>query len=208
MQTSSHEVIEARELRAFFRETVVTAIDHQQLQAGEETIVYLINLLSGFARSDRFYEWTADGYTLRPLALALNDAMQARGREERNVALRRVGDVALFVSGLFADSLHRRNVDVDYYIAMGGTAYGFLSGVLQGNTSGRTLGAVFEELSCQFSAFVDVLGEVGDNTALNSDADIMRVYDVWRKTGSRRAERRLRELGVQLGEHGANATPH
>jgi len=37
--------------------------------------------------------------------------------------MQRLGDTALFIAGVFADSLNRKLVDVDYYVAMGGTAY-------------------------------------------------------------------------------------
>ena len=57
-----------------------------------------------------------------------SDALEEESGEARNQILRRLGDVALFISGVFSRSLKRRVVDVDYYIAMGGGAY--LGGLL------------------------------------------------------------------------------
>ena len=49
------------------------------------------------------------------------------------------------------------------------------------------LGDVFDELSDKFPAFVDVLGEVSERTALTSNADLLRLYEKWLRTGSRRS---------------------
>ena len=62
----------------------------------------------------------------RPLALRLLEAIEAAPRERRT-QLREIGDTSLFISGFWADSLADKLVDVDYYIDLGGTAYGELA---------------------------------------------------------------------------------
>ena len=44
---------------------------------------------------------------------------------------------------------------------------------------------------------VDVLNEVADGARENSDVDLLRAYEVWMKTGSRRAQALLRQAGVE-----------
>ena len=85
-------------------------------------------------------------------------ALQAAGVRQRD-ELRQVGDLSLFISGFFSDSLNRSLVDVDYYIQLGEHAYGSLA--RQGD---GTFGDVFDELAGKFPAFVDVLGEVSERT--------------------------------------------
>jgi len=41
-----------------------------------------------------------------------------------------------------------------------------------------------------------VLNEVRDGARNDSDIDLLRTYDIWLKTGSRRAEILLRQQGV------------
>jgi hypothetical protein len=41
------------------------------------------------------------------------------------------------------------------------------------------------------------LGEVSESTHLRNDSDIMRLYEVWMRTGSKRSERKLRRLGIE-----------
>jgi hypothetical protein len=90
----------------------------------------------------------------------------------------------------------RKLVDVDYYIAMGGTAYSALSESLRIRDRTQSHGVVFEELARKFPGFVDVLAEVSASAQPGSDTDILRLYEVWLRTGSARARDRLVGLGV------------
>lgn len=209
MHEVDSDLIEARELRGFFHDSVLDALGRQKLDAAAETVMYLVNLLAEFARSENIFHWTPEGYRLHPLAVEMIEAMQAVHDAQRCAALQRVGDVALFVTGFFNDSLIRRSIDARYYIALGGTAYGALAQcVRERGIRGRTLGRVFDELSRHFPEFVDVITDVGEQSPLDSDADIMRAYSMWLKTGSPRAARQLRAAGVQLDPGSDPGTAH
>jgi hypothetical protein len=122
--------------------------------------------------------------------------VDAKTAEERSLSLQRIGDVALFIAGFFADSLAHKLVDLDYYIYMGGSAYGSLSDEVRGTVRGRALAGVYAELAAKFQIVVDVLNDVRDETRRSSDIDLLRTYEVWLKTGSRRAAALLRQNGV------------
>lgn len=185
------------DVREYFQESVATALSNQHIEAREETVYYVVNLLSSFMRVESFYQRTAEGVGLQPLAMIYAEALDAPSVEDRNRALRRLGDMALFIAGIFTDSLNRKPVDVDYFVAMGGGAYGYLSEVVRGTARGRNLSEIFDELATKFQDFVDVLGEVSERSSLGSDQDIMRLYEVWMRTGSRRAARLLRRHGIE-----------
>jgi hypothetical protein len=184
-------------VQEYFKESVAAALAHQKVEAGEETVYYVVNLLAHFSRADRLFAATPEGVTLQPLALIYAEAVAAARLEERQHLLRRLGDIALLISGLFSSSLNRKPVDIDYYIAMGGAAYGVLCDLSRGSVRGKAFGAIYDELSKKFQAFVDVLSEVGENSPLSSSTDIMRLYEVWLRTGSPRAAERLRKLGIE-----------
>jgi hypothetical protein len=57
--------------------------------------------------------------------------------------------------------------------------------------------AVYSELADKFQCFVDVLNEVRDMAKTSSDHDVLRLYEVWLRTGSDRVAGLLRELGVE-----------
>jgi hypothetical protein len=170
----------------YFKELVETAIEHQHVAVRELTSFYLVNLLTGFVQFERSSSSTAD----EPLGVRLTRALQTGGSRQRD-GLREVGDLSLFISGFFADSLTRSLVDVDYYIQLGEVAYGSLA--RQGDPA---LGDVFDELAGKFSACVDVLGEVSERSALASNSDVLRLYEKWIRTRSRRSGDLLVERGI------------
>lgn len=194
--TDSERVVPVHNLTEYFRCSIETAVGNQNVTVDPHAVHYVVNLLTLFARSDHFYEDDGDTYGIRPLALMLADAADARSAAERNFSLQRIGDVALFVSGFFADSLAEKSVDVDYYIHMGGTAYGSLAEEIRGTTRGKAFEDVYRELANNFPVFVDVLNEVRDGARHESDVDVLRTYEIWLKTGSARAEALLRQQGV------------
>jgi hypothetical protein len=191
-----NRVVPVTNLRDFFRESISSAIDNQSARVDPHTSHYVVNLLTIFARSEEFYEDDDDSCGVRPLALMLADAADAETTEQRSSSLQRIGDVALFTAGFFADSLANKPVDIDYYINMGGTAYGSLSDEIRGTTRGRALVNVYCELARKFQVLVDILHEVKDGARQSSDIDVLRTYEIWRKTGSKRAAALLKQNGV------------
>jgi hypothetical protein len=167
----------------YFKDLVEGALANQHVDAGELTSFYVVQLLAGFLR--RSTEEDAE-----PLALKLAAALDSGGLQRR-ATLKQIGDESLFISGFFSDSLRRKLVDIDYYTAIGGCAYNALS-----RHDRDTLSPVFAELAHKFSAFVDVLTEVSERSSCTSNADLLRLYERWLKTGSRRSGQLLIEQGV------------
>jgi hypothetical protein len=181
----------------YFKKSVAMAVVNQSLDATEDTQYYVVSLLTRFADSNTFFQPSSDeGPRVTPLAKLYARAVELKSEIERRQAMRRLGDVALFVSGLFADSLSNRPVDIDYYIGMGGAAYGYVSESFKARERDEGYGEVFSELAAKFTAFVDILAEVAEHSALRSNTGVLRIYEVWLKTGSKRAEKKLRASGI------------
>ncbi len=194
---NEEQLITGMDVREYFQDTVTTAVANQKLSVNTETILYIVNMLTGFTRTENLYEKTDEGYMIRALALLYAETVDARTIAERNKLLQRLGDIALFISGLFSYSLNRSLVDVDYYAAMGGNAYSNLADSMRHSYQGQTISMVFAELSEKFLALVDVLAEINENSMHTSDSDVLRLYELWLKTGSRRAAKKLQQNGVQ-----------
>lgn len=193
---SRDRVVRVRNLQDYFRTSIEDVVARQRVDIDPHASHYVVNMLTLFSRSDELYEDDGECYGLRPLALMLADAASADTTEKRNYLLQRIGDIALFVSGFFADGLATKAVDVDYYIHMGGNAYGSLSEEVRGTFRGNAFAHVYRELAAKFQILVDVLNEISEGAQAGSDTDLLRTYEVWRKTGSRRAEALLRQCGV------------
>jgi len=170
----------------YFKELVDVALSHQRLNTQELTAYYVVQLLASFLQRPL----SDDRNDATPLAVRLARALEG-GAVRQRATLKEIGDVALFVSGFFSDSLNRKLVDVDYYVSIGGCAYNVL-----GRTETDTFSPVFAELGEKFVGFVDVLSEVSERTSCTSNSDLLRLYEKWLKTGSRRSGQLLVERGV------------
>ena len=184
----------------FFREQLTRAMEHQKVSTSAFTEWYLVNLLAGGVKGDPLP--AADpGFDETPLALLYVRAIQA-SRFERARLLRVLGDSALFVSGFFGDSLPRGLVDLDYYRAMGGRAYARLG---REDASGPGT-VVFRELAGRFMEFADLLQEVSETSRLTTAASVVKLYERWARTGSRRAALLLSQQGINPVAPGEDRT--
>jgi hypothetical protein len=197
--TDGSSLVEVSDLRSFFFESLQEAARTQGVKPQEGTLPYLAGMLTDYSRSERVFDQTADGVVRPALALLYKAALESQSRGERNLFLQRLGDLALFIAGLFADSLRRAPVDVDYYIAMGGGAYASLCQAPSESARSRALSEVFEDLASNFVHFVDLIGEVGEQARDHLGRDVTRLHELWRRTGSQRLERKLRSLGIVPG---------
>jgi len=188
------KVLSAQSIHDFFRELLTLAIENQRARVQQATELYLANLLAGFAQTEALLTREENGsLQRRPLALLLKEALEEEG-VARARALRRLGDTSLFVSGMFAESLSRSLVDVDYAIAMGSRAYDALGEVAARH--GRGEPSLWEELAEKFSQLVQVLNEVSERTLASTNAGLVRLYEKWMTTGSPRLATLLSSNGV------------
>jgi hypothetical protein len=178
----SETVFRSESAVEYFKELVDDALARQHIAAGELTAFYVVHLLAGFLRCPAAQD--------EPLVLRLAQALEAGGSQQR-ASLRQIGDFSLFVAGFFSDSFRRKLNDIDYYVSIGGTAYGTLS-----RYETDTFSSVFAELADKFVGFVDVLSEVSERTSCASNLDLMRLYERWLKTGSPHSGQLLIERGV------------
>jgi hypothetical protein len=192
---SSEAVLTVANLREYFHDALQGALAHQHVAVEDQTEQYVVNLLTLFARSEQLYEISDGHVRLKPLVQMLAEALEAPSAQERERGLQRLGDISLFIAGFFAHSFARKLIDIDYHIAMGGRAYGTLASALARGRK-QVLGRVYAELAAKFLPLVDALGEISDSARRYTHADILRLYEIWLKTGSPRARGLLQRLGV------------
>jgi hypothetical protein len=205
---ADRSLVAVSSLREFFRDAFHAATERQNLEIEEQSEQYVVNLLTMFSRADALYEKTPEGLRIRPLAHMLAEALDAPSAAARQRALQRLGDVSLFIAGFFARSFARKLIDIDYHIAMGGNAYGSLADSMQRSASGRSIAAIYAELAQKFQRLVDALNEVSEMSYVHSDADILRLYEIWMRTGSARAHGLLNRLGVRPVRQGGLGVRH
>ncbi|MDX2169789.1 MAG: hypothetical protein SF182_22150 [Deltaproteobacteria bacterium] len=159
-------------LAEFFRDLLHGAFRTHAVRPSEPTEHYLVSLLEHFAKPGP--DWNA-----RPLAIEYLESFQ-HPRPRRAAALKHVGDTALFLSGVFMESLERQTVSTDYYIGLGRIAYHQLAGLLPSDTAARS--DVFAEIAAGFPDFVRVLSEISFAEMFRDDVQTVRVYTRWLRT--------------------------
>ena len=179
----SQAVFQRESAVEYFKDLVDRALTHQGVATQELTSFYVVQLLTSFLQQPA-------NYNEGPLSVRLVQALESGGMRQR-ASLKQIGDLSLFIAGFFSESLNRKLVDVDYYATIGGRAYHALSRV-----ETDTFSPVFAELGAKFVDFVDVLSEVSERTACSTNVDLLRLYEKWIKTGSRRSGQLLAERGV------------
>lgn len=188
MNRDDREAISRESLPLYFKNLVDDGIKRQQLSISDDSASYVVNLLHDFTRSEILLRSQSQA-----LATLFLEAKQQAVEPSRRMQLyKQVGDVALYVSGFFSDSLKRKLVDVDYYINMGGNAYANLSSLVRNSN----FGDLYSELSTKFYALVGLLSFISEERQLTSNEDILRLYERWLRTGSKHLYEKLINYGV------------
>ena len=185
-------VVQTQSVLEFFKEQVEAACERQKVFPQPLTSYYVVRLLADFTHLGQSVHAHAI-VSNEALGVRFTRALQSAGTAQR-AGLKQVGDLSLFISGFFSDSLRRTLIDLDYYVTLGGSAYGSLG------ATDDVLSPIFAELSDKFVCFVDVLSEVSERTSLTSDSDLLRLYEKWLRTGSRRNGDLLAEQGIVPNE--------
>jgi hypothetical protein len=152
-------------LETYFHNTIRDISTEKNVDIKDHTLWYLTNLLTRYSRSDQFFDFRPESGTFTPLAEYYRQAHEAESDHERRLHLQRLGDVAIFVSGLFAPALNKRVVGLNYYISMGESAYGCLADSGGSSARDKALCEIFADLARRFSGFVAILSELNGGSA-------------------------------------------
>lgn len=188
----------------FFKERISEAKERQHFNTSEIAEFYLVELLARFMLSSNLFEphtnengqGHSHGHSQEdPLAILLLKA-QSKDVEvsEKIKLLKKLGDTSLYISGFFGDSLNRKIIDLDYYREMGSIAYRSLSGTIKDDSFQK----LYQELHEKFSGFVDVLTEISQQGFIQSNQNLLKLYDLYQRTGSEIAKKQLEEKGLPI----------
>lgn len=174
-------------------EIVSQGLQKRQVRVSPLGERYLVDLLEYYLHATNLFESEDSHQGRRPLTLAemYLEAGQ-RPTPEKLDLLKKLGDRSLYISGFFGDSLERSLVDLDYYAEMGGAAYGWLAD----SVNEAQVAEVYRLYSRRFHEFVDVLAYISQRSMIQTDQNLLRLYDRYLKTGSELAREQLAEHGV------------
>lgn len=177
----------------FFNDVVQEAIVARKMSTFPLAQSYLVSILESYIHTNNLYDTqTENGKLSRDTLAETFLRAQTATPTTKIELLKKLGDVSLYVSGFFADSLSRKLVDVDYYVDMGEAAYGTLAQEIKEDTSKK----VFKDFSSRFLEYVDILATISQKSLIQNDESILRLYEKYLKTGSELARETLEEKGI------------
>ena len=182
--------------KEYFAEMVQSGFSKRNIKKNPAVEVYLVDLLAHYLDArNLFDEPTKENGEKNPSTLAEMFLTASNSDHLEKISLlKKLGDRTLYISGFFGDSLSRKVVDIDYYVEMGGAAYGSLADCVREDD----LAHVYNTFSTRFVEFVDVLTYISQQSFVQNDESILRLYERYIKTGSEVARQKLIEMGVMI----------
>lgn len=179
--------------REFFLDVVEEAVVVRNMKTFPLAQNYLVSILENYVTTTNLFDSQSENgkLTRETLAETFLKAQNASAALKIEM-LKKLGDVSLYVSGFFSDSLNRKLIDVDYYVDMGETAYAVLASETREDT-GRQ---IFSDFSKRFVEYVDLLTTISQKALIQKDEDLLRLYEKYLKTGSTLARETLEAKGI------------
>jgi hypothetical protein len=183
--------------RDFFVTRVEEAVKRVKFEPSPLSRHYLVDLLEHYMFASNLYpiEDTSGKAKRETLAEMYLRAQNAPSPLRLDL-LKRLGDSSLYISGFFGDSLNRKIVDIEYYVDMGGVAYHSLANSAQDEKMSR----MFGEFAARFPDFVDVLTFISQESMIQTNEDLLKLYDRYLATGSRLAGEQLVGKGLPIAD--------
>lgn len=180
----------------YFKEIVRDALTHRKIQTYPQVETYLTKLLEYYLDARNLHdenEVVNEAGQRKPKTMAELYMLATQSETKTKIELlKKLADKSLYMSGFFAESFQRKIIDVDYYAEIGGSAYYQLSSV----TKEDTMAKVYSVFSSRFVDFMDVLTLISQNSLVQSNQSVLRLYDQYLRTGSELAREKLTEMGV------------
>lgn len=177
-------------VEAYFADAIDRAVLSRGVQAGVQIHAYLVRMMARFGRADQ-----RSAALVEPLALLAQRARQAP-RQEAAARHRELGDIALFVSGFFAERLERRGISERYVHELGQAAYLRAAELVMAGGRDRVSHDLMKELGERFREWIAVLDEVRAGTAVGNIQDVPRLVERWMGSRSPAHAARLIRRGV------------
>lgn len=186
--------LELTGIMEYFKGAVEDATERLKVEISDYTEFYVVDLLSRYTNIKALTstELVSAKKTFTELFMESYE-LNTEGRAR---ILKYIGDTTLFLTGFFSDSFQRSLVDVDYYASLGRTSYRNLLDLLAAQVVRGGLEEVFDELGAKFFQLMDVLAEISESSRSQHAVDLLRIYERWLRTRSRRDEKLLRKLGI------------
>ena len=182
--------------RDYFSEVIDEGMQHTKFYPSKMARFYLLEIMEQFLSSDNLFEMEKQtGEDGQPSTGTLAEMLLTATNEKHGVRvnlLKKLADTSLYISGFLGDSLKYKIIDIDYYADIGCVAYQRLSKVIKD----ESFQELYMEFATDFMSFMDLLTFFSHKSNIQTNTDLLRLYDRYVKTGSRVAKEFLETQGM------------
>jgi hypothetical protein len=169
-------------IESFFLEEIVKSSDYQNIKVGYHSRIYLSKIMTKYSTQEG-----CDKLNKTIASLYIESIMEDK-KTVRFQKYKEIGDTALAKVGLFPESISKV-LSKGYFYDMGSVAY---------EECYRLRGTkMFLEISNNIEDFSEVIFGAKNCSITNN---ILELYELWRRTKSSFARKRLFSLGVIVSE--------
>lgn len=184
-------VLLAQNMQEYFSEALSMALGRSKSDLSQEVQAYLVYLLADYARSERVYAGVNAGE--EPILVLLLERALESPPAEANRIFKHIGDSTLYLTGFFGEKTQAQGLNSNYYMSIGGDAYGRLAQ--------NTRLPVYEELSGAFRRLVYLLRQVSLHERKASPEEILSWIEQYQQSKSPELQALLALNGVFLKNH-------
>ena len=183
--------------REYFTEVINEGMEKIKFYPSQMARFYLIEVMEQFVPAENLFEKRKEAIDpqKQPSTGTLAEMLLIATNQKQGVRinlLKKLGDTSLYISGFLGDSLKYKLIDVDYYADIGCVAYQRLSKVIKGSSFQE----LYMEFAREFIGFMDLLTFFSHKSNIQTNTDLLRLYDKYIKTGSRIAKEFLETKGL------------
>jgi hypothetical protein len=178
------KIVPTANITEYFMKAFGSERKKARLDVSQETEFYIVNMISEFS-TEKMKEANPRN---EPLSLVYR-RLQHKLDYETSKGL---GDFCTYISGFFPVYLAKKGM-LEFHIEKGRDFYNMASASPEGNRE------VFWEMVGKLPRIVDVLNDIRYRN-LGSDEEIIRIYDLWQQTGSKRLKKMLEINGIMPEE--------
>lgn len=154
-------------IRRHLQQMVYEALTHENVKVSKLVGEYTVNILVDFIDAEHL---TSSEGGLPVLAWLYRDAANLKG-SRKIAALKKLGDVSLFLAGLFSDYVRKTTNGLGYYVDMGRSAYDTIAV--------SALNPIYDELSKNFIPLVGALNFIASRTSTSHELDLDGLFELY-----------------------------
>lgn len=189
-----HTIPLTHTLSEYFKTQLEKACENLRPELEDDTLCYVGNVLTRFSRSEDFFLFEQGRYDIRPLALLYKDALESNNAHKRELYLRQLGDMSLFLGAIYAEQYAKRGIKKDYFAGMGSAAYDYLA------ANAIHYQDVFKQMSHYLARLIEVVAEVCAQSSPFDSGDVLKLYRRWQATKDKTLQAQLRHLGIDVND--------